>query len=127
MILGIESILVGSPNAAKLAKFYRETVGLKQTMEMEMGDKGEMVYGFETKGTNFVVLDHSKVKTKSKQPDRIIVNFEVDDIEREVKRLKKAKVKVKSDIYHVEGYGLIATFIDADGNYFQFVQIRASK
>ncbi len=126
MIKGIESILLGSPNSTKLAKFYRETVGLKQTMEMEMSDKGEMAYGFEFKGTNFVVLDHSKVKTKSKQPERMIVNFEVDDIEAEVKRLKKAKVKVKQNIYHVEGYGLIATFIDTDGNYFQFVQVRAN-
>ena len=125
MIKGIESILVGSPNSTKLAKFYREVVGLKQTMEMEMGDKGEMVYGFEYKGTSFVVLDHSKVKTKSKQPDRVIVNFEVDDIEAEVKRLKKAKVKLKQDIYHVEGYGLITTFVDTDGNFFQFVQVRA--
>lgn len=126
MIKGIESILVGSPSATKLAKFYRETVGLKQTMEMEMGEKGEMVYGFETKGAMFVVLDHSKVKTKSKQPDRIIVNFEVDDIKKEVARMKKAKVKVKSEIYHVEGYGLIATFADVDGNLFQFVQIKSN-
>jgi predicted enzyme related to lactoylglutathione lyase len=57
----------------------------------------------------------------------MMFNLEVDDIEKEVKRLKKAKVKVIADTYHVPDYGLIATFQDPDGNYFQFVQVRASK
>jgi len=40
--------------------------------------------------------------------------------------LKKAGVKVVAEIYHVEGYGWLATFEDLDGNYFQLVQVRAS-
>lgn len=55
-----------------------------------------------------------------------MLNIEVDDEEKEVKRLKDAGVKMVADIYHVEGYGHIATFEDVDGNYFQFVQVRAS-
>jgi len=65
-------------------------------------------------------------KGKNKNPERIIFNIEVDDIEKEAKRLKEAKVMLVQDTYHIEGYGYIATFEDIDGNYFQLVQVRAS-
>lgn len=124
MIKGIEAILLGSVNATKLAKFYREVVGLKQTMEFEMGEKGEKGFAFDMDGTSLFINDHSEVKDKNTNPGRMIINFEVDDIEKEVKRLDGKRVKKKQDIYHVEGYGLIATFIDPDGNFFQLVQVR---
>ena len=54
----------------------------------------------------------------------IFVNFEVDDIKKDVKKLEGARVTKIQDIYHVESYGWIATFEDSDGNYFQLVQIR---
>lgn len=126
MIRGLEAVLLSSASAKKLAKFYREVVGLKQGMVMELGEKGEEGYEFNFSGANLYVLDHSKIKGKNKQPERVMFNLEVSDIEKEVARLKKAQVKPMQDIYHVEGYGLIATFEDPDGNYFQLVQVRAS-
>lgn len=127
MIRGMESVLLFSENAKKLAEFYKDKVGLKITFEYVMEEKEE---GFEFKmksGSSFNILDHSEVKGKNKNPQRIIINLEVDDIEKEVKRLKKNKVKLVQDIYHVEGYGYIATFMDLDGNYFQLVQVREKK
>jgi predicted enzyme related to lactoylglutathione lyase len=127
MIRGIESILLFTENAKKLAGFYRDVVGLKVDFEAEMGDAGEEIYGFKVgKGTGLSVIDHSKVKGKNAQPDRLIFNLEVDDIKKEVSRLKKAKVKVVQETYHVEGYGWVCTFADVDGNYFQLVQVRAN-
>lgn len=126
MIKGIESVLVGSENAKALADFYKEKVGLNLTNEMEMGDDGSKGFEFALSGCGLYILDHSEVKGKSSQPQRVIINLEVDDIETEVKRLDEARVKKVADTYHVEGYGMIATFEDADGNYFQLVQVRAS-
>lgn len=127
MIKGIEAVLLSSENAANLAKFYEEKVGLKLGEEMEIGEAGEKGYEFNFgEGSNLYILDHSKVKGKSANPERVMFNLEVSDIEDETKRLKAAGVKVTQDVYHVEGYGLIATFEDPDGNYFQFVQVRAS-
>lgn len=127
MIRGLESILIGSQDAKRLADFYRKKAGLKLTMEAEIGEKGESVYGFESKGRSGIyIVDHSKAKGRNKNPERVIFNLEVDNIEKEVKRLGRAKVKKIQDIYHVENYGLIATFQDIDGNYFQLVQIRPS-
>ncbi len=127
MIRGIEGILLGSQNAQKLADIYEKTVGLKLTNEFETGENNEKGFEFAVKGSaGLYIMGHSEVKGKNKNPERMLINFEVDDIEKEVKRLKKARVKVQQDIYHIEGYGLIATFVDPDGNFFQFVQIRAS-
>jgi predicted enzyme related to lactoylglutathione lyase len=126
MIRGIESIILFSESAKKLAAFYREKVGLKVTSEMVMGENDEECYVFAlTKGgPAFNIMDHSDVKGKNKDPKRFIFNLEVDDIEREVARLKKAKVTLIQDSYHVQDYGYIATFADVDGNYFQLVQVR---
>ena len=126
MIRGMESILLSSEDGQKLADFYKETVGLKRTQVMEMGENEEKGFEFELSGVNLYIMDHSEVKGKSHDPSRVMFNLEVDDIEKETARLDKVGVKKVQDIYHVEGYGLIATFEDVDGNYFQFVQIRAS-
>ena len=125
MIKGIESILIGSENATELAKFYRETIGLKQTMEFEMGEQGEAKgYAFEMAGSSIYINDHSDIKGKAVQPQRIIINLEVDNIEAEFNRLVEKGVNKIQDIYHVEDYGTIATFEDPDGNYFQLVQVQ---
>ena len=126
MIRALEAVILSSENAKKLAEFYREKIGLVQGQEMEIGDKGEKGYDFELKGASLYILDHSDIKGKNSQGPRVMFNLEVDDIEKEAKRLNNADVKKVQDIYHVEGYGLIATFEDPDGNYFQLVQIRAN-
>jgi predicted enzyme related to lactoylglutathione lyase len=128
MIKGLEGIGLFSENAKKLADFYKEKVGLKIKSEGEMGENNEGFYEMEVgDGPGFFIMDHSKVKGKNKNPEMIIFNLEVDDIEKEFERVKKAGVKVVAEVYHVEEYGLIATFEDVDGNYFQFVQIRATE
>src|SRR3989344_9268011 len=127
MVKGIESINLFSESAKKLANFYSEKVGLKVTLEAEMGEAGEEIFGFDFGGgSGLYVVDHSKVKGSNQEPERIIFNLEVDNIEEEVKKLEMAGVKKIKDTYHVEGYGYIATFEDIDGNYFQLVQVKAS-
>lgn len=125
MIRGIETVILFTEDAQNLATFYRDTVGLKQTLEAEAGERGEKLFGFEFDGgTGLAIMDHSEVKGKNKEPERIIFNLEVDNIEEEVKRLEEAGVKKVQDTYHMEGYGLITTFEDPDSNYFQLVQVR---
>ena len=124
MIKGIESILLFSENSQVLAAFYSQKVGLKQTMEMEIGEKEEKGFAFEMKGCSLYILHHSKVSGKNKESERIIFNLETNNIEEEVKKLDKAGVKKVQDIYHMENYGNIATFEDTDGNYFQLVQVK---
>lgn len=124
MIKGIEAILIGSNNAKKLAEFYRGVVGLKIRTVMEIGEKEDKGYDFDLQQGALYILDHSKVKGKNKDKSRIMINFEVDNIEKEVKKIRKAGAKLVQDIYHVEDYGYIATFEDLDGNYFQLVKTK---
>lgn len=127
MIRGVESITLFSESAKKLAEFYQEKVGLVLSTEAEVGDKGEELYGFEmSEGSGLYIVDHSSVRGRNKEPERMIFNLEVDKIDDAVTRLDNLGVKKVQDTYHVEGYGLIATFEDADGNYFQLVQTRES-
>lgn len=127
MIRGIDSITISAGNATKLAEFYRETVGLKQTMEAEMGEK-DKVFGFDVGGSqNFAIFDHSEVKGKNKNPERFLINFEVEGaIEAAIKKLEKKGVKRVSELNHIENYGKTCTFEDPEGNYFQLVQVRES-
>lgn len=129
MIKGIEAVLLFSENAEKLAEFYEEKVELEMITEAEVGEGyEEKFFGFEfgEGKTGLYIMDHSKVKGKHKEPERIMFNLEVTDIEGDVKKLDEKGVKKIQDTYHMEGYGYIATFEDIDGNYFQLVQVRAS-
>jgi len=127
MIVGLESVSIFSANAENLANFYKNKVGLKIATEAEMGDKGEELYELELgEGPSLYIIDHSGVKGKNRDASRIVLNLEVDDIEKEVQKLGKSGVKKIEDIVHVQGYGLIAIFEDVDGNYFQVVQVRES-
>lgn len=118
MIRKIDSFVLGSKNAKKLEAFYQKTVGVKFQFEGEMG-KGKSVFNATWKNSSdFMVMDQ--------KPARQMITFEVDNIEKEFKRMKKTGVKVVTPIYHIEGYGQVATFQDPDGNYFQFAQVRAS-
>lgn len=128
MVKDIESLTLFSENAKALANFYKDKVGLKLTMEAEVGEENGNLFGFEfSKGkTGLYIMDHSKVSGRQKEPERIIYNLEVDNIKEDVRKLDEAKVKKIQDIYHMQGYGYIATFEDLDGNYFQLVQIRPS-
>lgn len=125
MIKGIESVTIFSEDAKGLAGFYRDMVGLEVTVEAEIGDEGEKMFGFEKgEGSPFYIVDHKGVKGTNKEPERAIINWEVDDIEGDVKKLDSAGVKKIQDIYHMQDYGYISTFEDPDGNYFQLVQVK---
>ena len=125
MIKGLDAVLISSENPKVLADFYKDKVGLTFEDEFEYGEKGEAGFMFKIGSTGLTILPHDQVKGKNSNPPRIMLNIEVDDIEKEVKRLKDGGVKEVAEIYHVEGYGYIATFEDPDGNYFQLVQVRA--
>ena len=125
MVHGIEGVLLFSKNPRKLADFYTNVVGLPEAMEIAMGEKEEAGFVFTLEeGGNFAILHHDKVTGVNKQPERLLINFEVDDIEKEAGRMKDEGAKLVQEVYHVEDYGFIATFADVDGNYFQLVKTR---
>jgi len=123
MVVGIESVTLHSKSAKALADFYRDKVGLKLTIEAEMGE-GMDVFGFGMDGADLYIISNPKVVGKNTNPDEVIFSLEVDDIEKESDRLGLAGAKKLGDFYHLEGYGYICDFEDPDGNHFRLVQVK---
>ena len=78
---------------------------------------------FNTGGAYLEIGPHKNVHGKSKNPERILLNFHVDDVKKEFERIKNLGVKVIQEVYiPQEDTRLeIATFADPDGNYFQII------
>lgn len=117
-MLKFNSLLVSSTQPKKLIEFYAKVLDKKSVSwgEDEWG-------GFDVGGGWVTIGPHDKVKGKAKEPERLIFNFETDDVEGEFKRIKAAGAHVVAEPYHPgeEPDMLIATFSDPDGNYFQLM------
>lgn len=121
-MLNFNSILVFSENPAELAEFYKKVLDKKPEMEMEGYTGFQVGVGWITIGP------HDKVKGKSNNPERIMFNLETDDVRKEFARIKEIEgAGIIAEPYGdeekpmEEGGGLVATFADPDGNFFQLM------
>jgi predicted enzyme related to lactoylglutathione lyase len=112
--LNLNSLLVSSENPKKLREFYGKVFDKKPDMD-DNGYFGWLV------GKTFISFGpHDKVKGKSKNPERVIINFETSEVKEEFERIKKLDAEVIAEPYNM-GEAWIATFADPDGNYFQLM------
>ena len=116
-MLNLNSLLLFSEAPKKLVDFYR------QVLAREPKWQEEEYSGFEAGASALVIGPHSKVHGQSKNPERIMFNFETNDVKGEFKRMKGLGAKVIAEPYHPDDDQdfWIATLADPDGNYFQFV------
>lgn len=117
-MLNFNSMLLSSEHHERLVEFYKNVFDKKPDME-ESGYAGFMVGK-----TFFSIGGHDKIKGVSKDPDRIILNFETSEVQKEFDRIKQIEgVKVVKEPYSMgkESDFLIATFADPDGNLFQLM------
>lgn len=115
-MLNFNSILLFSENPKKLSDFYGKVLDKKPDME----DGGYV--GFSAGGCFLNIGPHDKVKGKSSNPERVMFNFETDDVKGEFARIEKLGAKVIAKPYQMgEWDGWIATLADPDGNYFQLM------
>lgn len=114
-MLNFNNIMIGSDNTKIMGEFYKKVFDADPDME----DDGW--YGWLVGNTYFSIGEHSEIKGKSKEPQRIIINFESDNVKEEYNRIKKIEgVKIVKEPYEMQG-AWIATFEDPDGNYFQLM------
>lgn len=116
-MLNLNSLLLSSETPEKLTDFYRKVL----TRDVKW-DHGEYK-GFEVGAGALVIGPHSKVRGQSKNPERIIFNFETSDVKGEFTRIKGLGAKVIAEPYSMDEDQdfLIATLADPDGNYFQLM------
>jgi catechol 2,3-dioxygenase-like lactoylglutathione lyase family enzyme len=85
MTLGrIDSVMIGTEDTAKLKSFYGEKLGLEKSME----DGGFVAYKLPQGDAQIVIGPHSAVHGKSKDPDRVMLNFSVDNCVQTYEELK---------------------------------------
>ena len=116
-MLNFNSTLLFSENPKKLADFYQKV--FQKGPEMAEHD----YYGFSVGKGFFTIGPHSKIHGKNPQPERVLFNFETNDVKEEFERIKKLGADVIAKPYNPdEAHNMwIATFADPDGNYFQLM------
>jgi predicted enzyme related to lactoylglutathione lyase len=115
-MLNFNSVLVGSEQPDALAAFYAKVFG----KAADFSDSGYS--GWQVGSAFFTVGPHSEMKGTAKEPGRILLNFETEQVKEEFERLKGVGANAVKDPYQMEGMpGWIATLSDPDGNYFQLM------
>ena len=114
-MLNFNNVLIGSEEPKVLSDFYREVLG------EPVWDDGGFV-GWQVGTAMLMIGPHTEVKGRNETPGRIILNFETSDVPGEFERIKGLGANIVREPYQPGGDApdmWLATFEDADGNYFQ--------
>lgn len=112
-------VSLNSEDPERLIAFYRDTIGLPAAEEVAPG-------AFRMGGTPFISLiieSHSEVVGNAEEPQRVMLNFVVDDLASEHARLDVENVTFLTRMQEEPGFGLVSTFLDPDGNYGQLIEM----
>jgi len=116
-MLNLNSVMIGSKQSKALAAFY-EKVFAKPA---DMADSEHGYFGWQVGNAYFSVLEHSEMGGNTKDPGRVLVNFETAEVKEEFERIKAITgAAVVREPYQM-GEAWLATLADPDGNYFQLV------
>ena len=116
-MLNLNSIMLGTKQMKVLAAFYEKVLG----KPADMVDPENGFYGWQVgNGYYFSILEHSEMGGKTKDPGRIMLNFETTQVQEEFERIKAFGATVIRAPYEMGG-GWITTLADPDGNFFQLV------
>ena len=84
-----------------------------------MGDSA-----FHAGGATLTIDGHSVTKGAAKEPQRVLLDFFVDDLKSEQERLEGVGVKFIRKSGKEWWGGVISTFLDLDGNYCQLIEFK---
>ncbi|HEX7974425.1 MAG TPA: VOC family protein [Anaerolineales bacterium] len=115
-MLNLNSVMIGTKQTKVLVAFYEKVLG--KAPDMSDGENG--FFGWQLGNSFFGVLEHSEMSGKTKDPGRLMLNFETAHVQEEFERIKSFGGTVIKEPYKI-GEGWIATLADPDGNYFQLM------
>ena len=115
-MLNLNSVMLGTKQPKVLASFYEKVLG----KPADMIDNENGFFGWRAGSAFISVLEHSEMEGHTKDPGRVLFNFETSQVKEEFERIKALGGVVIKEPYEMEG-GWIATLADPDGNYFQLV------
>jgi predicted enzyme related to lactoylglutathione lyase len=106
--------MIGTKQLKVLAAFYEKVFG----KPADMVDNENGFFGWQVGSAYMSVLEHSEMGGNTKDPGRVMFNFETTQVREEFERIKAIGGVVIRAPYEMGG-GWIATLADPDGNYFQ--------
>lgn len=115
-MLNLNSIMIGTKQSKVLSAFYEKVLG----KPADMVDDENGFFGWQVGDGYIGVLEHSEMGGKTKDPGRVMINFETAQVKEEFERIKASGAVVIKEPYEI-GQGWIATLADPDGNYFQLM------
>jgi len=115
-MLNLNSVMIGTKQTKVLAAFYEKVIG----KPADMVDSENGFFGWQVGSGYMGVLEHSEMGGKTKDPGRVMLNFETTQVKEEFERIKALGGVVIRAPYQMDG-GWIATLADPDGNYFQLM------
>jgi predicted enzyme related to lactoylglutathione lyase len=115
-MLTLNSIMIGTKQSKELSAFYEKVLG----KPADMVDKENGFFGWQVGNGYIGVLEHSEMGGKTKDPGRLMINFETAQVKEEFARIKAIGAAVIHEPYEM-GNGWLATLADPDGNYFQLM------
>ena len=115
-MLNLNSVMIGTKQVKAMVAFYEGVIG----KPADMADSEQGFHGWQVGTSYFSILDHSEMTGKTKDPGRVMLNFETAQVKEEFERIKKLGATVVRAPAQM-GNGWITTLADPDGNYFQLV------
>jgi predicted enzyme related to lactoylglutathione lyase len=115
-MLNLNSVMVGTKQVKALTSFYEQVFGRPP----DMTDSENGFFGWQVGSAYFSVLEHSEMAGNTKDPGRVMFNFETAQVKEEFERLKAIGAVIIREPSAM-GNGWLATLADPDGNYFQLV------
>lgn len=117
-MLNLNSVMIGTKQPLVLASFYEKVLG----KPADMVDPDNGFWGWQVGNVFLGILTHSEMGGNTKDPGRVMLNFETQQVKEEFERLKAIGATVIREPYDMgEDGGSIATLADPDGNYFQLM------
>ena len=93
----IHTVLIWTEDVRRLAPFYTEKLGLEVDQE---GEEFAIFKPSSPGATQFGLGKHSAVKGQTKEPDRIMINFGVDDCKAEYEQPEGERRRVHARAEH---------------------------
>jgi predicted enzyme related to lactoylglutathione lyase len=115
-MLNLNSVMIGTKQSKAMVAFYEKVLG----KPADMADQENGFHGWQVGSTYFGVLEHSEMGGNTKDPGRVMLNFETAQVKEEFERIKAIGAAVIKEPGEM-GQGWIATLADPDGNYFQLM------
>jgi hypothetical protein len=78
-MLNFNSVMIGSMQPKVLAEFYEKVFG----KPADWNENGW--YGWQVGSTHLTIGEHSEVKGKAKEPQRVVLNFETKEVKKNLK------------------------------------------